>query len=299
MILFATEGNSTIGMGHVVRCLALAHELRRHTDEAIRFHLPEADGVARFQVIAAGFGFDVAGRVVVSDYADGHAYRVGDIHVTLADVESEAEQTDRIIAVFGSGSHSGPRYAILREQFKLARGTAFRTGMILLSFGGADPKNYTEQATKALEHSPYRIATVLGPAYPHADSYIERWGHRVDVHRPGVTLCNSMANLMSRASLLICSGGMTPIEAACVGTPTLVYAQNEREHARMLMWSGHYGIGWFGMTPISRISIDSLMCDPLALQEAGARGMTMVDGQGAYRAAQAVLSLQQVVRLSA
>lgn len=307
VILFATHGNSTIGMGHIVRSLTLARELRHHSDEPIMFYLPEEDGIARYQVLAAGFGFWEGGnaRVVVSDYADGRSRRIkGAEHVTLADVAEEAQPTDAVFATHGrSGQNvwSGPDYAILREQFAIVRATLrpMRAGVprVLMSFGGADPNHLTEAVTASLCATPYRLTAVLGPAYRNAASYIERWGNRVTIHRPDVTITSSMADYMNRADLLLCSGGMTPIEAACVGTPTVVIAQNEREHTRMLYWQ-HAWTGYY-LGPYHSVrhqdiqqAVVKLFADPETLDTMSLRGSSLVDGLGARRVAQTMLSME-------
>lgn len=308
VILFATHGNQTIGLGHIVRTLTLAKELRQHTDEAIAFYIPTGDGIARYQVLAAGFGLlgSDRPRLVVSDYADSSSASVnGASHVVLADVAEEYQGGNAaVFATHGKPGEqvwAGPDYAILRQQFTLARGRTLRSmrcGLpkVLLSFGGADPCNLTDAVTGALAETPYRLEVILGPAYPHAIRYIERWGNRVDVHRPDVTLTSNMAERMAEADLLLCSGGMTPIEAACVGTPTIVLSQNEREHARMLYWqrawTGYYlGRGATLRAMDVQSATMKLLSDPETLETMSMRGASLVDGFGAQRVARVILSL--------
>lgn len=311
MILFATHGNAEIGMGHIVRTLTLAQELRRQTDEPIRFHVPEHDGIARYQVIAAGFGFwdgEPLGRVI-SDYASGEHLLVNATeHYVLADVVGEAKRGPIIFATHPQGhtdyddAYAGALYAILRPAFAEARakGRPMRCGRprVLLSFGGADPGNLLEHATASLAGTPYTLTAVLGPAYRYASAYIERWGTRVTTHRPGVTVGGDMATLMGGADVMVCSGGMTPIEAACVGTPTIVLAQNEREHKRMMhwqhAWTGYYlGLGSTIRMVDVQEATTKLLADPITLGEMSMLGRTLVDGQGAQRVARVILHAQR------
>jgi spore coat polysaccharide biosynthesis predicted glycosyltransferase SpsG len=293
-------------MGHLVRCLALAQELRRQTDERIVFDIPHEHGIARHQVVAASFGFweGEPVRVCVQDYAgqERRAFAPASDHVMLVDETQGAEGPFRF-GIFGKGNHNasaGLEYAIVREQFvqARARGRRLRCGVprVLLSFGGADPADIVEAATHSLAETPYELTAVLGPAYPRFARYIERWGNRVTVHRSQAFLSSKMAEHMASADLLLCSGGMTPLEAACVGTPAIVIAQNDLEHARMLEWQHHWTGYYLGLWHTVRYvdvqqATVKLLADPETLDEMSRRGQALVDGRGAARVARAILHM--------
>lgn len=67
-VIFRCDGGTHIGMGHVVRCLALAHMLREYFD--IQFVLQETDDTVYKWITAQGFSYKSIGRT--SDFqADG------------------------------------------------------------------------------------------------------------------------------------------------------------------------------------------------------------------------------------
>jgi UDP-2,4-diacetamido-2,4,6-trideoxy-beta-L-altropyranose hydrolase len=130
----------------------------------------------------------------------------------------------------------GPRYALLRPEFREARQTLRqRDGgvrRILVFFGGADPSNETAKALRAiqrLERPEIAVDVVVGAANP----------HRAEIEALCAALLNArfhcqvdnMAELMARADLAIGASGVSTWERAALGLPALVVTVAENQKA--------------------------------------------------------------------
>jgi UDP-2,4-diacetamido-2,4,6-trideoxy-beta-L-altropyranose hydrolase len=129
----------------------------------------------------------------------------------------------------------GPMYALLREEFRVARQHVIpRDGevkRILIFFGGVDAENYTGQAIDAIAGlgiAGLHMDVVVGPGNLRRDeirSHCIRHGFVCHVHT------DRMAELMAAADLACGAGGTTIWERCCLGLPTLAIcvAENQKQ----------------------------------------------------------------------
>ncbi|MEH6873424.1 MAG: UDP-2,4-diacetamido-2,4,6-trideoxy-beta-L-altropyranose hydrolase [Candidatus Competibacter sp.] len=139
----------------------------------------------------------------------------------------------------------GPRYALLRPEFRKAREQLRqRDGVvrrILVFFGGADPTNETAKALRAiqrLERPDIAVDVVVGAANP----------HRAEIEALCAELPNAsfhcqvanMAELMARADLAIGAGGSTVWERCALNLPSIIWvvAENQNKSIEYLAKSG-------------------------------------------------------------
>jgi UDP-2,4-diacetamido-2,4,6-trideoxy-beta-L-altropyranose hydrolase len=127
----------------------------------------------------------------------------------------------------------GPRYALLREEFRQWRDRISpRRGpvkRVLVFFGGVDANNYTLLALKALSnlgHGELAVDVVIGASHPNREQ-IE--GMCADAHYSCHVQTHRMAELMASADLAIGAGGSATWERCCLGLPciTLCMADNQ------------------------------------------------------------------------
>jgi len=128
--------------------------------------------------------------------------------------------------------YSGLKYAIIRSDVLRLRSrqgiTSKSVRRVFICFGGADPNNNTLQALRLLGHLKVKRAkfdVVIGPVFRHI-SKIKEAGSRLFKKR--ITLYKNplnFASLMARADVVICGGGVTLMEALCLGKPTTVMPQ--------------------------------------------------------------------------
>jgi len=133
----------------------------------------------------------------------------------------------------------GTGFALLRDEFAVARKHALPRGFtlrnILVSFGGSDPTNETEKVLKALSKivadpaAPEFSATIiLGMLNPHAKVLTEQYAHPRFTFLQAV---DNMAELLSRADLVIGAGGTSSWERCCVGASAMVIGIAENQVA--------------------------------------------------------------------
>lgn len=193
----------------------------------------------------------------------------------------------------------GPCYAPLRAEFQKYRDLPARQGpvrTILLTFGGGDDRGATTFCLEALRGLDGEIERVvlLSSANPNRDDIL-KWvqgnGTRVRI----VSDAENMAYVMASADLAVTAGGMTVFELAALGVPVLMLqiADNQVAVARAWQQCG-YGVD---LGPLERLDpgelqreIMSLMQDTARRESMSARGKALVDGWGAKRVAQALLS---------
>lgn len=215
-IKFSVAAGGDLGFGHLYRALSLAEGLQHH-DVAIQIAYGTDD--ARSLLDERGWPTDVdrlLPDVVIRDALD-LAPSYGD--VPTVDFETRSDSgTVSINALYGHGDYSGPKYAVIRPEFHAVdyeiRDDADR---VLVVFGGSDPSNLTALVESAL---------------PDID---------LDVIRPSEK--RSIAASMANADLLITSGGRTVYEAAAVGIPAIVLAQNVRETTHQHLGNGNLYLG--------------------------------------------------------
>lgn len=128
----------------------------------------------------------------------------------------------------------GPRYALLREEFRLlhkqVRPRKGSVQRILIFFGGVDADNYTALAIEALTNigiNELQVDVVIGAQHPFRESIQAACiRHNFTCH----VQTDRMAELMALADLSIGAGGSAIWERCCLGSPTITIcsADNQR-----------------------------------------------------------------------
>jgi len=193
----------------------------------------------------------------------------------------------------------GPKYAILRPDFKVCRNENRIIGnvdRVLLSFGGGDDQGMTLFCLTALIDSGWNgeVVAVVGRANPHVDQ-ISSWVRRYRDRRVRISIDEpDMAGVMADCDMAVISGGMTTFEAAALGLPTLMIclADNQRENIKA--WS-RLGVS-VDLGDSSRLAkADFIQCflslvkDKSRRTEMSRCGRKIVDGRGAKRVAEQIL----------
>jgi spore coat polysaccharide biosynthesis predicted glycosyltransferase SpsG len=209
-VLLRADADASIGVGHVMRCLALAQALTDAGGRAIFASTALPDSISRrlehehlpVRMICAQPGSaseaeatarvareEMAGRIVVDGYHLGPDYLAG-LHrhgLRVAVIDDHAIACAPYAAVTlnqnifapparpAEGYLSGLRYALLRRELR-ADVTTPRTGhsrRILITLGGADPDRMTELAIAAcasIASSLTAADVVIGGANPRAEA---------------------------------------------------------------------------------------------------------------------------------
>lgn len=189
----------------------------------------------------------------------------------------------------------GPRYALLREEFRRLRERAKpRTGQvkrILVFFGGVDVDNYTGLALEALAGSGIEgvaVDVVIGAQHPRRDDIEQACaavGYACHVQT------SRMAELMAAADLAIGAGGSASWERCCLGLPALLVAlaENQINIAKALDSIG--ACSYIGTKETAdlfaiRRSINYVLSSCGQLESISQHAYSLVDGMGGARVCQ-------------
>ena len=198
----------------------------------------------------------------------------------------------------------GPRYALLRPQFRRARAGLnrnFAAGdyRVLITLGGGDVTPLLVRTLKALANCPFRldVRCLAGEGCDNAQLQrsIAESPHRVEVF--GMTL--DVAGHMVWADLSINAGGMTCWELCCLGVPSLVMALSidQLSNAERLSAAG---IARNLPNPDSK-QFDSVLAtnmldllrSPDERRHMSELARQLVDGNGAERSAESFMNIVQ------
>ncbi len=188
--------------------------------------------------------------------------------VTFEDRGPGARHADLVInALYPRGDLpnevSGPDWADLRPEFVglPEYDIRFPGSKVLLMFGGSDPSQLGEKTAKALVN--------------HDVTWVEAGADE------------PVAYLMMTHDVLVTSAGRTVYEAAAVGIPTVVLAQNQREQTHVHLGATHgnryLGHGRFVSADDIRDSVEILLRDKRLRQDMSRTARASVDGRGVER----------------
>lgn len=192
----------------------------------------------------------------------------------------------------------GPRYALLRREFKQWRFPARKNrpvGRILLTFGAGDDRGATLFCLEAIQSLGEHVERVvlLSSSNPKKEDIV-KWCKESRANIEIVMDAEETAPYMASADLAITAGGMTVFELAALGVPAMILqiADNQVPITRAWQQCG-YGVD---MGHLDRLHPEDLQHEIMSLMQDTARreamstaGQAMVDGEGTRRVAQALL----------
>lgn len=193
----------------------------------------------------------------------------------------------------------GPRFALLRDQFREHRPAQFRPRgwegqpRVLVLLGGTDAHGLiVPLATRVLAELPPVDLTAIAPegAIDQLRGIAVPAGSTLTASGP----VTDIAALMDRADLVVSAAGTTVWELCCLGVPMalITVAANQDEHyAHAIQADIAVGLGTIRDTLTGRATEWDALRDPTRLNACGERAFQLCDGRGAQRAAAAIQGL--------
>jgi UDP-2,4-diacetamido-2,4,6-trideoxy-beta-L-altropyranose hydrolase len=265
-ILFRCDGSVQIGMGHVVRCLALAGELKKSFNSPITFAVRHSSLATNFinkffpviQSDEVNFKYvpwlldcimKHQIKILILDVRDGLTRadlsllkrETGVRLVTIDDPEEKRIETDLAFYPpvpqlnnftwddFKGKLCIGWEYVFLREEF-LQPNVKIRKKLpnVLISMGGTDEHNMTSFAIKALMNldCPFVATIIIGSGYQHKDELVELL-ENVKFDFKLVQNPDNISAIMAQADLALISFGQTAYELATLRVPAIYICISE------------------------------------------------------------------------
>jgi len=318
LVIFRITANQVVGSGHLFQCLQIASQMRHHD---VLFILKECDEFARTILSGEGFAHEneddldhllsrwdsVSNKVLVNDILDTSLDDIRIPHsrgfkvVCVEDLGVGASEADWVVNALYRGADlnssrvsSGPSWTVLRPEFRMGlscgsphKGAQLR---VLILFGGTDPANLAERFTDLL--SPKKWITAQ--TWPRLNELFPPGQQPSGVPSPNTA---DLLSAMLSSDVLLTSGGRTVLEAASLGLPTVVVAQNEREdtHAHLENSKGVTYLGLHEKVMDSTVldTLREMHENPESLQAQSERSKRSLDINGVERV---VLGIESLLR---
>lgn len=275
-IAIYVNGNNKRGMGHIYRALEIADEFNCKPD--IYYDINQTD--------SSVFGRTTHNLIPVNGIADlfkrcekeQYSVFINDILSTSIDYmiglrcvlpnskiinfEDDGEgQTKADLVINALLSNNDLKNVFAGEDYYIS-GKAFMfynpieinetVKRVFISFGGADPQNYTDRILNLIskkEYKDYEFVVALGRAKHNVEALMKfNKKNNIEV----IYDVKNMPEIMSSCDIAITSRGRTGFELAILGVPTIVMAQNEREERHGFLCNEN-GFTYIGLNPDDEI----------------------------------------------
>ncbi len=270
-LLFRADGNDQIGLGHIMRCLALANILNGQYSMRFAIADPTPDVLALLEqvgltviplpapldertfldeigpneiVVLDGYSFDESFQkqiraraqklVFIDDLLAGH--QVADAVINhaggVAPTDYDVENYTQFCL--------GPHYALLRPEFLKPEGFGPlpADGPIFVSLGGADPQNTSLEVLYAIYQvdATLRVRLVLGPFHPNRTALEARRSQLPNLTILQNLSASQMVTELTQCSLAITACSTIAYEVCAVNRPliAIVTADNQARLAQFL-----------------------------------------------------------------
>lgn len=290
-IVFRVIGSQTLGMGHIYRSLALAHEINDHE---IIFACDEESMLAARSIAATDYRLEVfpaatfednllelAPDMVVNDVLDTNkSYmdrlkRRGILTCNFEDLGPGADLADMVVnELYDTPIRSGTNYLwgyeyyFLRDEFLSAKVNEFQPDVtsVLITYGGTDLNDLTRATLRAIlplcKDRSIHISIITGGGYAYKNELIRDLElepyKKIDFSHA----TNVISNIMERSQVAITSNGRTTYELAHMHIPAVVTAQNEREatHHFATQENGFINLGVYHKGQSEKLIAESFRC---------------------------------------
>lgn len=270
------NGNNKRGTGHIYRALEIADEFyskpdiyydKNQTEKKIfgkTYHnLIAVNGIADLFSKCKKKKYDIFINDILTTSID---YMIGLRSVLpeakIINIEDDGEGIHKADLVFNAlyndsefkQVYSGEKYYIAGKNFMFYNPITIKDKVekALITFGGADPQNYSDRLLNIIskkEYEKYKFVVVLGRAKENIEKLLKYNEYpNIEV----VYDVSNMPELMSQCDIAVTSRGRTGYELAMLGIPSMVMAQNKREEKHGFI-SNENGFDYIGLNPVDEI----------------------------------------------
>lgn len=275
------NGNNTRGIGHIYRALELADEFYVKPD--IYYDLNQTDPAVFGKTTHSLLPVNGIPELFEKCRENQYTIFINDILATSIDYmiglrsvlpvakiinfEDDGEGSVKADLVFNAlycknalpNIYAGEKYYIPNKIFLYFHPIEIRKSVtrVFVSFGGADPQNYSDRLLNIISKPEYRIyhfTVVLGRA-KHKAAALMRYSEHPNIEV--LYDVSNMPELMSSCDIGITSRGRTGYELAILGIPSIAMAQNLREEKHGFVCEEN-GFTYLGLNPPDEVIEDAL-----------------------------------------
>lgn len=270
------NGNNKRGIGHIYRALEIADEFDckpdiyydiNQTDARVfgktTHELIPINGIAELFRLCKKEQYNLFINDILSTSID---YMIGLKSVIpnakIVNFEDDGEGQVKADLVFNAllqhndmpNVYAGEKYYISGKSFMFYKPIEIKEKVekVFISFGGADPQNYSDRLLRIITKKEYKdimFVVVLGRAKHNIDSLLKYNQYKnIEV----LYDVKNMPEIMSHCDIAITSRGRTGYELAILGIPSIAMAQNEREEKHGFVCNEN-GFTYIGLNPDDEI----------------------------------------------
>ncbi len=317
-LFIRTEASSLIGMGHFMRCFAIAEAagtrgvevtfLLNEISEAVAARLAAIG--AKGVIVAGPLGFEgdfmaLAGLnltrqdwLIVDSYQADEAFirtLSNGTQVAVIDDMAALERYDcDLIINPAEAAHDfnyrrksdaklllGADYALIRSEFREAQTKTLAQPTIAIMFGGSDPAGLTGQCAQLIQAvlPDVTIRLIAGPANRRLDELKAMASERIEVHASP----DSVADVLAGCDLVITAAGGSVGEVAALALPALVLVVYDNQVAALKACPYPVIDARNGLPADLGDRVKALMADPQARATIAKSAHALVDGWGPAR----------------
>lgn len=186
----------------------------------------------------------------------------------------------------------GLKYYVLRSEFLNVNPIKIRrkTHNLLITMGGADPKNITMKVLNSLKDLRIKLnlKIIISDLYQVKEKEIHNLLHSYPGNYSIIRNADNMARLMSESDIAIINSGLTKYETISVGLPTIVISNNDY-HSELMEDFDNYNViihlGEADKLDGKKIldTVNSLANNYKIRLQMSEKGKSLLDGHGVER----------------
>lgn len=256
------DGGTDKGMGHIIRCLALAKEFINHNVEVTfitkycdsiseilnknntrAIYIPETDLYDELNIIKGIIKTENLDTILIDSYwiNDDYLIKIKEnvsLLISIDDnnlynypsdiiINSNIYASDLKYNLLNKNSKLilGSQYAILRDEFLNVKNKEIHKNVenILITMGGTDINNFTPFILDSVKDFPYEFYVIIGSGFEYIDEIEKKYKNMNNIHF--VYNPSRISEVMNKCDLAISSAGTTTYELGALGIPTILITQ--------------------------------------------------------------------------
>lgn len=259
-IVFRVDGNRSIGLGHIYRCLTIADGLMEHRVHFL-MNKKYTLGIKKVQeynykiILYSGENelfqkIDLLKpQIIINDILDTSAdymKKINSRKIFSVNFEDLGEGSEKCNVLFNAlyewseqpknNKYFGYKYECLREEFYLfnyKRTTKNKVTNVLISFGGTDLNNLTFKVLSTLVKLEFKVKinVILGLGYKYKNE-LKKYVMQKNLQGFAINIVENtkfIVQYINESDIGITSNGRTVYEFVSLGIPVITISQNYRE----------------------------------------------------------------------